>query len=376
MDEATVKKKLIVKANELGIDKIGFASADPFVELKERLQKRISLNYHASFEETDIAKRTNPQIVFPKAKTLIAIALGYNSKAKGFPKSKPGAYRGIFSRVSWGTDYHIVLKDKMQQLKNFLLNLAPSAMVDIMVDTGPLSDRAVAERAGIGWSGKNTCTITQEYGSWVYLGHMITDLFLSPDEPIEQSCGDCNLCIEACPTGALLPGGGQLNSSLCISYITQTKDVLPDDQNHKLGNRLYGCDTCQIVCPKNKVITFANHPEFEAEPDNVKPLLKEMLLLSNKQFKRRIGHMSGSWRGKTPIQRNAILGLAHFKDKTAIPLLSKLLLEDSRIVIRATAAWALGQIGTEGAMVSLKKACDQESDPTVIGAIKKSLSLV
>jgi epoxyqueuosine reductase len=370
-----LKQKLSAKAKEIGIDKIGFATADPFIELKERLRESQEKGYASGFEEPDLEKRVRPELSLPEAKSIIAIALAYPSKLKNAPRSEPGAYRGIFCRASWGEDYHVVLKDKLAQLEAYLQELVPGARTQIMVDTGALSDRAVAERAGIGWNGKNTSIITEEFGSWIYLGEMITDVYLPPDEPALDGCGDCTLCLDACPTGALVQPG-QLNAQACIAYLTQTKGFLPDPYRYKIGNRLYGCDTCQTVCPKNRKRHFDHHEEFRPDPEKVKPLLKPLLTMSNREFKETFGRMSGSWRGKKPIQRNAILALAHFKDETAVSDLITLLRQDPRPVIRGTAAWALGKIGGQAAREALLAAKARETEPDVQREIEKGLALL
>ena len=166
-----------------------------------------------------------------------------------------------------------------------------------MVDTGALVDRAVAERAGIGWSGKNCSIITPEFGSYVYLGELITNIPFAPDKPMEDECGDCRLCLDVCPTGALIQGG-QLDAQRCIAFLTQTKGTLPDEFRSHIGNRLYGCDTCQTVCPKNKGKINWIHEEFIPDPELAKPLLTPLLTISNREFKAKFGHVSGSWRGK------------------------------------------------------------------------------
>jgi epoxyqueuosine reductase len=367
-----LKQRLKEKAKEIGIDKIGFASADPFTELKERLKETREKGYASGFEEPDIEKRVDPSLSLPQAKTIIAIALSYPSRLKNAPRSEEGAYRGYFCRASWGQDYHDVLKERLRQLEAALKEWVPEARTMIMVDTGALSDRAVAERAGIGWSGKNTAIITEEFGSWVYLGEMITDVYLPPDEPVTDGCGDCTLCLDACPTGALVQPG-QLNAQSCIAYLTQTKGFLPDEYRGKIGNRLYGCDTCQIVCPKNRKIDFDHQPEFRPDAEKVKPLLKPLLSISNREFKETYGSMAGSWRGKKPIQRNAILALAHFRDRSAVSDLVRLLRDDPRPVIRGTAAWALGKIGGEEAKEALLEAKEKETDPEVLREIDKGL---
>lgn len=373
MDIAQLKEEIIQYSKKIGIDKIGFATAEPFTTLKARLIKQRELGYQSGFEEPDIEKRTNPSLLLDGAASIISIALAYPSKMKNTVRMTKTERRGLFARASWGEDYHTVLRDRLDKLEAFIKEKFPEARCKSMVDTGELSDRAVAERAGIGWSGKNCAIITPEFGSYVYLGEMITNIPFEPDTPLEDLCGSCNKCIEACPTGALV-SGGQINAKACISYLTQTKEVIPEQYRSKIGNRLYGCDTCQMVCPYNKGVDFHNHPEFEPEPELVKPLLKPLLQVSNKQFKEKFGHMAGAWRGKKPIQRNAIIALAHFKDETAIPDLKDVLFKDPRPVLRSTAAYALGKIGTDECGMILEEAREKETDTEVLEEICRALS--
>lgn len=370
-----LKEELIQYAKEIGVDKIRFASADTFDSLKDRLILHESLGYLSGFEEPDIEKRTNPSLLLPKAKSIVAIALAYPSKMKDAPRSTKDARRGIFCRASWGTDYHVVLKKKLDMLEEFLRSKHADIRTKSMVDTGELSDRAVAERAGIGFSAKNCMIITPEFGSYVYLAEMITNVPFEPDEKIEDQCGTCNKCVDSCPTGALV-NPGQLNSQRCISFLTQTKGFLPDEFRSKIGNRLYGCDTCQTVCPINKGKDFHLHPEMEPDPEIAKPLLKPLLTISNREFKEKYGHVSGSWRGKKPIQRNAILALAHFKDTSALPVLIELMHKDPRPVIRGTAAWAIGKIGDDQQLPELEKALERESDEEAKEEIVKGIELL
>lgn len=370
-----LKEELIQYAKEIGVDKIRFASADTFDSLKDRLILHESLGYLSGFEEPDIEKRTNPSLLLPKAKSIVAIALAYPSKMKDAPRSTKDARRGIFCRASWGTDYHVVLKKKLDMLEEFLRSKHADIRTKSMVDTGELSDRAVAERAGIGFSAKNCMIITPEFGSYVYLAEMITNVPFEPDEKIEDQCGTCNKCVDSCPTGALV-NPGQLNSQRCISFLTQTKGFLPDEFRSKIGNRLYGCDTCQIVCPINKGKDFHLHPEMEPDPEIAKPLLKPLLTINNREFKEKYGHVSGSWRGKKPIQRNAILALAHFKDTSALPVLIDLMHKDPRPVIRGTAAWAIGKIGDVELLPELEKAIERENDEEAKQEIVKGMDLL
>lgn len=367
-----LKEDIINVSRSIGIDKLRFTSADPFLELKQRLLTHRELGYESGFEEPDLEKRVDPKKIMPEAQSIIAIALAYPSKMKDAPKSKKGAYRGILCRSSWGVDYHHILRDKLKQLEEYIRSRVPEVHIESMVDTGELSDRAVAERSGIGWSGKNSAIITPEFGSWVYLGEMITSIPFEPDEPITESCGTCTKCIDACPTGALVQEG-QLDSNKCIAFLTQVKNFIPMEYRDKVGNRLYGCDTCQTVCPENKKKNFTHHPEMQPDPEVVKPLLIPLLNMTKGEFKQKFGQTSSAWRGKKPIQRNAILALGHFKDESAVPHLVDLLGKDPRPVIRGTAAWSLTKIGGDAAKDALLAAKQEETNTEVIKEIEHAL---
>ncbi|WP_342471905.1 tRNA epoxyqueuosine(34) reductase QueG [Metasolibacillus sp. FSL H7-0170] len=375
MNVTDLQTELILYAKSIGVDKIGFTTASPFLELKNRLRRQQQLGYQSGFEEQDIDKRTEPLRLLDQAESIIAIALAYPSKMKDAPLGKKGERRGIFCRASWGIDYHVAVRERLQLIEEWLRKHVPDVKIKSMVDTGELVDRAVAERAGIGWSGKNCSIITPEFGSYVYLGELITNIPFAPDQPMEDECGECRLCIDVCPTGAIVEGG-QLNAQRCIAFLTQTKGFLPDEFRGKIGNRLYGCDTCQTVCPKNKGKANWIHEEFMPNPELAKPLLEPLLTISNKEFKARFGHVSGSWRGKKPIQRNAILALAHFKEQQAVPELLQVMKKDERPVIRGTAAWALGKIGGQGVQEELLAAKEREQDAEVLAEIDKGLALL
>lgn len=372
MNVEQFKQEIIDYSKSIGIDKIGFASADVFSELKQRLIRQQELGYQSGFEKGTVEERTEPKRLLPEAQSIISIAMAYPSTIQDPPKSTREDRRGIFARASWGIDYHIVLRERLEKLSTFIKEKFPDAENKVMVDTGELSDKAVAERAGIGFSGKNTLLITPEFGSFVYLGEMITNIPFIPDSPLEDSCGDCTICMDACPTGAIVQAG-QLNTQKCLAFHTQTKTLLPDEFRDKIGTRVYGCDTCQAVCPRNKQIDFHLHPEFEPDPEIAKPKLKPMLRVSNREFREKFGHIAGSWRGKNPLQRNAMIGLAHYKDKTAIDELIAVMNDDVRPMIRGTAAWSLGKIGTDKAYEAIEAALEKEKDEQVIFEMQKGL---
>lgn len=375
LDIQQLKEELKDYCEEINVQKIGFASADTFDTLKQRLITQQALQYHSGFEKGSVEERTTPTLLQPKAKSIIAIALAYPSKLHDAPKNQKGARRGQFARASWGRDYHDVLREKLNQIGEFLEARAGDVTYTSMVDTGELHDRAVAERAGIGFTGKNSTLITEEYGSYVYLGEMITNIPFEPDEPLEEGCGDCNICVDTCPTGALVQGG-QLNASQCIAYQTLTKDYLGDEFRSKIGNRLYGCDTCQVVCPKNKGVDFHVHPEFEPDPERVKPKLEPLLTMSNREFKDTFGEMAGSWRGKKPIQRNAIIALANYKETSAVDTLNRVMQQDPRPMIRGTAGWAIGKIGRDDSQSLILNALERETDEGARHEMHKGLDLL
>lgn len=377
MSNSLYKKQIQEKAYEIGIDKIGFASAEPFYELEESIKEQHSKGHQSGFEHKILEERIYPKKIFDNPKTIISIALAYPSTIKDEPKRVRGERRGEFSRASWGRDYHFILRERLNELIDFMQReIDPLAKFKPMVDTGELIDVAVAARAGIGFIGKNGLLITKEFGSYVYLGEIITDIAFEPDELVDYDCGDCSRCITGCPTQALL-GNGKINAKRCLSYQTQTKDYMPEEYRKKMGRVIYGCDICQIVCPYNQGVD--NHLHWEMEPDynKVRPELESMLSLSNKEFKNQFGDMAGSWRGKKPLQRNSIIALANYRDRTSVPTLLKLIDTDPRPMIRGTAAWAIAKImrrnPNEELITFLEMALEKETELETISEFEQAI---
>ncbi|WP_165038048.1 tRNA epoxyqueuosine(34) reductase QueG [Enterococcus sp. ZJ1622] len=345
----TLKEEIIQESKRLGIDKIGFTTAEPFDYLKESLEEQKAAGHTSGFEHPVIEERIYPEKTFDEPKSIISIALAYPTKIhQEIPKDEK---RGQFARASWGIDYHDILRDRLNRLIGFIQTRAAYWQQEEewrfapQVDTGELIDTAVAQRAGLGFIGRNGLLITEEFGSFVYLGEIITNIVFEPDKPGEFGCGDCTRCVTACPTKALL-GDGRMNAQRCLSYQTQTKGLMPEEYRKKMRNVVYGCDICQLVCPYNQGKDFHFHEEMEPKADEVYPKLKPMLSMSNKEFKQQFGHLAGSWRGKKPLQRNALIALANLGDRSALPEIEECL-TDIRPVIRGTAAWAIGRLGTK-----------------------------
>ena len=373
----TLKQQIIEVSREIGIDKIGFTSAEPFDHLKESLLEQKANDHSTGFEHQVLDERLYPELIFDKPQSIISIALAYPSRIHTRPEKIRGEKRGKFARASWGTDYHNILKDRMEKLISAIQEISEENS-DItfkpMVDTGELIDVAVAQRAGLGFIGKNGLLITEEFGSYVYLGEIITNIPFEPDTPKTNQCGSCTKCVDYCPTSALL-GDGRMNGKRCLSYQTQTKGMMDEEFRPKIRTIIYGCDICQEVCPYNKGKDSHFHAEMEPDPEVVQPLLKPLLTISNKEFKAKFGYLAGSWLGKKPIQRNAIIALANARDKTAVPNILQCLAEDPRPVIRGTSAWALGILGAGNPEVLqfLEESLEKETDDEAVHELQQAI---
>lgn len=373
-----LKEKIIKKAEEIGINKIGFTHADPFHDLGDKLFAQQEKGHHSGFEHPVIEERIYPERIFDEPKSIIAIALAYPSKMRDKPPRVKGERRGEFARASWGKDYHFILREKMDELIAYIKEEAGETVsFKPMVDTGELVDVAVAQRAGLGFIGRNGLLITEEYGSYVYLGEIITNLEFEPDKEVAFGCGDCTRCVDACPTDALL-GDGRMNAQRCLSYQTQTKGYMPKEYRRNMGHVIYGCDICQIVCPYNKGVDSHFHEDMEPDPESTMPELKPLLTISNKEFKNQFGELAGSWRGKKPLQRNAIIALANYRDFSAVPDLLNVIEQDPRPMIRGTAAWAVATITkkrpNQDILDFLKEALEKETELETVGEMAEAIA--
>ncbi len=378
MDIRTMQEKIRDKAYEIGIDKIGFTHAEPFYELEESIKVQHSKNHQSGFEHKVLEERIYPEKIFNQPKSIISIALAYPSKMKETPERVRGERRGEFSRASWGRDYHFILREYLDQLIEYMSSiLGDEATFKPMVDTGELIDVAVAARAGIGFVGRNGLLITKEFGSYVYLGEIITNIPFEPDSKVTYDCGDCRRCIDGCPTQALL-GNGQMNAKRCLSYQTQTKNYMPEEFRKPMRRVIYGCDICQIVCPYNQGIDFHLHEDMEPEHEKIRPHLEPLLTISNREFKEKFGEMAGSWRGKKPLQRNAIIALANYRDRSSVPILLELIDNDPRPVIRGTAAWAVSKLmernPNDEVIYFLEEALAKETDEETVSEFTLAIS--
>lgn len=274
---ATAMKKWIKnKGLEFGFDLVGIAPARSFrehVALKDWVGK--GKHGQMAYLERELEKRLDPLKVMPEAQSVIMCAMNYNTDHPRSGDCSSDTSRGWIARYAWGDDYHDVLKKRLLCFVELLQKEYQHAQCRVYVDTGPVLERAYAKHSGLGWIGKNTCLINTKIGSWLFLGAVLTNLDIEPDEVETDHCGTCTRCLDACPTGAL-EKPYQLDARKCISYLTieHRGDIAPDLQK-KMGNHIFGCDICQDVCPWNRKAPFTKDPAFQPRDGFFNPDLGE-----------------------------------------------------------------------------------------------------
>lgn len=300
------KEDIINFCNSLGLDTLGFIKCRRFEELEAFFYDRKEKGLENEFEEKDISKRVNPFIYMEEGKTIISIAFPYLHDVK--------YYDNGFSVYTRGTDYHRVVKFYLNQICDFIESAGGKALS--FVDSNFLPERHIAYLAGVGFIGKNNLIITKKYGSYVFLGEIITDLEIETSEKnykeIEdfKECGSCELCYKSCPSKAINPY--KKNSNICVSYFTQKKDL--DDKHIKLlKGRVFGCDSCQNCCPYNENAEFSKIEEFYPFDFMNNNNTLELVNASTKEFKETFFRTSCGWRGKNVLKRNALIRINNDK---------------------------------------------------------------
>lgn len=309
-----IKKEIIAKSQQIGFSLTGFAASGQLIDEIAKLRQWLEMGYHGSMKwmESNIYKRENPGNILENAKTIIVTATNYYLPEE----NEMGTESGIISVYARHRDYHEVLKKKMKLLAEFIKSNY-GAESKIYVDTGPVMDKVWAKKAGIGWQGKNSLILTREYGSYVFISLIITDLEIPADEENSQTCGNCRICIDACPTKALV-ADSVLDSTKCLAYWTieaKPEESFPEEINTELSSRLFGCDICQQVCPWNKGKKIADFPEFKSENTKASYLCDEVLSMDEDSFRLNFR--------KTPIQRLKLAGLKRNAEELKIYFLKK-----------------------------------------------------
>lgn len=235
-------------AATLGFDACGIGAAGP-IDVEDYLGAWLSQGYHADMHYMVVSKdiRQDPRRKLPGARSVIVVARNYYGPR---PVGEPGT--GRVSRYAWGVDYHRVLRKPLRALAGFIRGLQPDAQCCVSIDTGPVMEKAWAARAGIGWIGKNSLVLREGLGSWFFLAVILTTVELAADEPVQNRCGDCTLCMDACPTAAIV-APCVVDARRCISYLTiENRRNVPEELRDSLGDWVFGCDVCQEVCPWNR----------------------------------------------------------------------------------------------------------------------------
>ncbi|MGM0369720.1 MAG: tRNA epoxyqueuosine(34) reductase QueG [Bacillota bacterium] len=355
---------------EIALDEVKITTANDLIEVREFMESCKKEGQLSKFVKDDLAAITSPTEVLASAQSIIVVAMSYYNRGDS---ASANGLQGKMSRFARGQDYHQVLGAKLEQLENFLSRLKPQVETHRFVDTGPTVDRALARRAGIGWQGKNCSIIHPDYGSWIFIGGIITNLELESDSAIEDKCGDCTRCLDNCPTGALQEKY-LLDAKECLGYITLSKGYLEEQHRKQIDNRLWGCDTCQDVCPYNQDVKAGNHLEFRENDGEAYPDLLPLLELTNDRFKKRFGSTALNWRGKRPLKRNAAVILGNLQSTAALPGLIATLKEDPQAIVRGHCAWALGEIASLVAKRGLEEALVTEKEERVRSEIKQALA--
>jgi len=347
-----MKERIRHAALRLGFSAVGFAGAEPH-EDGERVAEWVEGKRHGTMTwmAHAPARRGDPAAILPGARTVISAAAGYYPGdwpvAENLGGDPPGeAARGRIARYAWGRDYHKKMKRKLVRLGRALRTLAPGVTWTTAMDTRPFLDRGFAQRAGIGWIGKNTNLIRKGEGSWLFLGAIVTDLALPPDEPAKNYCGSCARCITACPTGAIT-GPYQLDARRCISYLTiEHRGPIPLDLRPLIGTRIFGCDDCQEVCPWNRFAVKSADPDFASRPDQQAPALIPLLDLDEAGFRKRFEGTALRRAGRDRFVRNVAVALGNAGDTRALSALDRAAASDPDPVVRDHAAWSADRIRT------------------------------
>ena len=356
-----------------GFDLVGITSAEKFVRDEQVSIARVKsglMDGLSWYTEDRVKKANDPGMLLEDARSIISLAVSYNTREN---KNK-NKITGKIARYAWGEDYHDVIKQRLRCFVEELKLLAgEDVKTRIFVDDGPMNDRAAAERAGVGWFGKNTNILTQNFGSWVFLSQVITDIELAPDLPLNKTCGSCVICIEQCPTGAIV-APYVIDNTKCISFLTiELRDSIPRDLRHLMGDWIFGCDICQDVCPVNRKAVISLDPKFtklhEFSAMDLIPLLDLSQLEFNKIFKD-----SAIKRAKlSGFQRNVCVALGNIGDPVAVPALRKVIQTDYPDLVRSHAAWSLGRIGGKSAMEILNSHANSEKSPEVLEEIQEAI---
>ncbi len=379
VDSYLIAERIKARARALGFALCGITTPDPPEHLPE-YELWLSDGLHAGMEymasERARERRADPRALFPECESILVLAANYFQGES--PSPDPGSMTGRVARYAWGRDYHDVLLQRLKELISFVEEMAGRPVRHrLYTDTGPLMERELAQRAGLGWIGKNTMLINADVGSWTLLAEAMLDLQLPPDEPFRPDlCGSCTRCLDACPTGAILPDPRRVDSRRCISYLTiEHRGALPAEQRGALDDWVFGCDVCQQVCPWNQ--RFAQpqcDPDFAPHGSLPYPQAGDLLSLSQQEFSSEFRGSALKRAKRRGLLRNAAVALGNIAESAAVPYLEAALCGDPDPVVRGHAAWALALCSADTPQSALRSALESETDQVVLEEIEAALA--
>ena len=378
---AELTARIRAKARDLGFDAVGVAPVQPSA-FGAAYERWVAEGMHGEMgylaREDALAKRKHPVVLVPGARSAVVVALEYFNFDED-PDVTRDPSRGVVARYARNLDYHEVMKERLIALQEWIgADLTPVGG-RAYVDTGALLERELAQRAGLGWFGRNTMLIQPRRGSFYFLGVLLLDVELEYDEPFaKEHCGRCSACVDACPTGALLgrdeTGAPRMDARRCISYLTiELKGAIPREMRPLIGNRIYGCDICQEVCPWNSFAEPTRDEALLAREGLDGPSLIEWMGMTQEEFSARFKGSPIKRAKRRGLLRNVAVALGNWGSPEAVPVLAAAL-NDEEPLVRGHAAWALGRIGTEAARQALRGRAEVEDDDWVREELSLALS--
>jgi epoxyqueuosine reductase len=360
----SIKDAIRAKARELRFDAVGFAGPG-IDDAGQRLREFLAAGWQGDMDwlEAKRDRRADPRALWPEVRSIVMLGLNYG------PASDPlqplaRRERGTISVYAQGRDYHDVLKARLKQLAGWLQS-SHGGEVKVFVDTAPVMEKPLAERAGIGWQGKHTNLVSRESGSWLFLGEIFTTLELPPDAREQDHCGSCQACLDICPTHAF-PAPYRLDARRCISYLTiEHKGPIPREFRPAMGNRIYGCDDCLAVCPWNKFAARTAEYAFLPRAELTAPRLTDLAQLDDAGFRSLFAGSPIKRTGRHRFVRNVLIALGNSGEAGVLPVIERLL-DDPSPLVRGAAVWALARLADQGEIDRRRERhLPGESDPDV-----------
>ena len=308
-------------------------------------------------------RRAHPRSLWPDARSAVVLGLNYGPQANPL-EGLALRDRGLISVYAQGDDYHDVIKGRLKQLGGWMASRT-GAGLKVFVDTAPLMEKPLAQQAGLGWQGKHTNLVSRDFGSWLFLGVILTEAMLIPDAPESDHCGQCRACLDACPTAAF-PAPYQLDARRCVSYLTiEHRGPVDPELRPGLGNRIYGCDDCLAVCPWNKFAQAGREQRLAARDDLAAPALAELAALDDAAFRARFARSPVKRTGRDRFLRNVLYAIGNSGDPALVPA-ARARLEDASPLVRGAAVWALGRLLPPPEVLDLARShAHAEIDPDV-----------